>query len=294
MLNYKRFLEENKTFLITRLKDLESKKLTHSIEGMIIQTKSQLNGIKDFLNREDSFSPQSEKVISFLLKRNYDFRFHSYSNFDCPELIKKFFYKQVRICINKSGIMILLDLGAGLQLYKNKSSINPYAKRIDYHQFNDKMPIKSIELFEERADNKQIDDNYLESLYKKGYNSKSVYHSKNRNDIDIEQIVRFAINHSYNETQKEFKISSKTLSKHLKTHFKNYYKPIDYSKMTSETFEHWFQLFYKSFTDFNFEKGTIKQMKRVIELKAIRDVSKIKQTYHYKAIDKLFKLKKID
>ena len=167
-ISYLKILEKKKKNLSNRIKILRRKRITPSIEGMLVQSEQQLNSISEYLQKPN-ISEKQEEMIKILLRRGYKWNKSYYSDIEQPEFIKGFTYKQVRVCVNFKGIMVLLDSGAGLQLTKGNLWITPNAERLDYLHADRDFMNTAINYFEKRANNKELNEKIIQNYYDDGY-----------------------------------------------------------------------------------------------------------------------------
>jgi len=167
MMKYKKIVEEKRDYYIERIERLKQKPLTDSIRGMIVQAEMMIENVNKMLSSIDKFDGKKASVIKWLLSHDFEYKNDSYADYERPEFVKQSTYKQLRVCVNDKGIMILIDPGAGMTLIKNNEFLTPNADRIDYYQFSQfegKFPASKIAWMEGRASNKDVDEKYFDKL----------------------------------------------------------------------------------------------------------------------------------
>jgi len=280
-MNFRKDLEALLSNLHARKKTLEAKTPSPSIEGMLIKIEQQIPRLENYLIDDREL----HAIIPMLYERGY--HFSTYSDPERPEFTHRFPHKDVRVRVEPTQIMILLDPGAGTRLTRGNEFVNPNAWQFKYDRYNE-IPHDALATAEERGASAEADDHYLARWRELGYVESGRDSRIPRLEREISAILTSAVRDGYAATEKRFQISSKTIRKYL-SKIAQYYQPHAYGEMDDEELEKWFQLYYTRFVRAN--QRTPTEEKWLIELLALRDISFLRKTYHYHAIDKLLQNK---
>lgn len=135
-----------------------------SLEGQIFVYKKNI----EILNKSLELNEYQKEIIEFLYSRGYRLRWYNEINPNAPEFIFRR-YRQVRVCVNPQGIMILMDPGAGTVMHRDEWFINPNAKRMDFNKYCNTEMKKSIIEFEKRSKFDSENDPLIKSLIDGGW-----------------------------------------------------------------------------------------------------------------------------
>lgn len=110
-----------------------------------------------------------------------------------------------------------------------------------------------------------------------------------RDQSEIRAIIEEVLRHGYASAAEKFSISRQSISKIMKS-LNRYYQVRDYSSMSEEQLEQWFQIYFQRLvkTDVDLLEPDRKQQIWILELKAIQEESERRQTYHRHAIERFF------